>query len=274
MLWVLALVAALVLAFFGGARTALRIAQNDDAAAHAEALAESGVTLAILSLSSPTPWTADGSPHDVTFDGGTIVDSVQDENGKIDLNVAPPELFIGLFRTLGAKDDEATGATTAIVNWRSGQQASDDATATAATPQQFLDVSELAQIPGIGRDLYRQAAPFLTVYSFSPYINPLTAPAEVLKSLPGVDPDSIPSFLASRAGAAGNLAAVPQLPGAGDIAVAPVSTVTITARARTKAGAQFTRVAVVSLAAGADAPFTILAWGTARDVGSPPAETK
>lgn len=269
-LWILALVAALVLAFLGGARTALRIAQNDDAAAHAEALAESGVTLAILALASPTaPWAADGAAHRVSYGDGAIEIRVEDENGKIDLNVAPPELFIGLFRALGAKDAEATGIAAAIIDWRSGVDIANAGSATATTARQFLDVSELAQIPGVSRDLYRRAAPFLTVYSFSPYVNPLTAPAEVLQSLPGVDPDAIPAFLASRAEANGNPAALPPLPGAGDIAVSPVTTVMITAQARTKTGARFTRVAVVSLAARPNAPLSILAWGTRHSEPAP-----
>jgi general secretion pathway protein K len=268
-LWVLALVSALILTFRGSADTALRVARNDDATAHARALAESGVTLAILGLSdanAATRWRADGTTHQLSQDGGTIEVSIEDENGKVDLNVAPPELFIGLFRALGAKDADATGIAAAIVNWRSGQDASADSNA-APVPRQFFDVSELAQIPGISRDLFRAAAPFLTVYSFSPYINPMTAPAEVLRSLPGVDEGSIGPFLASRANAGGDPTATPLLPGAGDIAVAPVSTVTITARARSAAGARFTLRAVVSLAARQNAPFTILAWGQPRANG-------
>jgi general secretion pathway protein K len=265
-LWVLALVSALILTFVGGADTALRVARNDDATAHARALAESGVTLAILGLSDATQatrWRADGTAHQLSQDGGTIEVSVEDENGKVDLNVAPPELFIGLFRALGAKDADATAIAAAIVNWRSGQGTSSDSSAPPA-PRQFFDVSELAQIPGINRALFRAAAPFLTVYSFSPYINPMTAPAEVLRSLPGVDEGSIGPFLAGRADAGTDPAATPALPGAGDIAVAAVSTVTITAHARSTAGARFTLQAVVSLAARPNAPFTILAWGQPR----------
>jgi general secretion pathway protein K len=275
-LWVLALVAALVLAFVGNADVALRVARNDDATAHARLLAESGVTLAILALTDQgaTRWRADGTPHQVSDNGGTIEISAEDENGKIDLNVAPPELFIGLFRTLGASDAGATAAATAIINWRSGKgdapAADSDANTPAPVPRQFFDVSEVAQIAGIGRDLYRQAAPFLTVYSFSPYINPLTAPAEVLRSLPGANEASIEAFLANRAAALADPATAPQLPGIGDVAVAPVTIVTITAHAESGSGARFTREAVVSLAPAPGAPFTILAWGQPHAIAPTP----
>ena len=216
MLWVLALVSALILAFLGGADTALRVAHNDDAAAQAQALAESGVTLAIVALTDPaaaTRWRADGTAHRVSYGGGTIEITVADENGKMDLNVAPPELFIGLFRTLGASDASATAIAAAIINWRSGNADAPAAgSSAAAVPRQFFDVSELAQIPGISRDLFRAAAPFLTVYSFSPYINPMTAPAEVLRSLPGVNDTAIDAFLVSRAESAVDPATGSQAP--------------------------------------------------------------
>ena len=271
-LWVLALVSALILAFLGSADTALHIARNDDAAAQAQTLAESGVTLAILALNDPAPatrWQADGSVHRVSFGGGTIEIKVADENGKIDLNVAPPELFIGLFRTLGASDDAATAMAAAIIDWRSGNTGGGNTGASAdnsaaPAPRQFFDVSELAQVPGVSRDMYRRAAPFLTVYSFSPYINPMTAPAEVLQSLPGVDEAAIGSFLASRAQSGGDATTVGPVPAAGDMAVSPVSTVTITARAQVTGG-RYTREAVVSLTATPSAPFTILAWGQPRN---------
>jgi general secretion pathway protein K len=275
-LWVLALVSALILAFVGGADTGLRIARNDDAIARAQALAESGVTLAVLGLTDPgtaTRWQADGSVHRVSYDGGSIEIRTEDENGKIDLNVAPPELFIGLFRALGANDASATAIAAAIINWRSGGGTTPTDAATippdagaAPMPRQFFDVGELAQIPGISRELYQRAAPFLTVYSFSPYINPMTAPAEVLRSLPGVNEAAIESFLASRTGSNGDPATASQVPAAGDIAVAPLSTVMITARAQSASGARFTREAVVSLAASPNAPFTVLAWGQPRSV--------
>jgi len=266
-LWVLALVSALILAFLGGADTSLRVAHNDAAAAQAQALAESGVTLAILGLSDPnaaTRWRADGTARQLSFGGGTIDIKVEDENGKVDLNVAPPELFIGLFRTLGADDASATAIAAAIINWRSGTAPAAAGDSTAAAARQFYDVGELSQIPGVTRDLFRAAAPFLTVYSFSPYINPMTAPAEVLRSLPGVTEAAVDAFLASRADSSGDPTAASGMPAAADIAVAPVTIVTITARARTPTGARFAREAVVALGGTPGTPFTILAWGQPR----------
>jgi general secretion pathway protein K len=266
-LWVLALVTVLILAFLGGADTALHIARNDDAAAQAQALAESGVTLAILALSDPAPatrWQADGSAHRVSFGGGVVEVSVQDENGKVDLNVAPPALFIGLFRTLGAGDDAATTIASSIIDWRSGNTGGAADNGAVPAPQQFLDVSEFAQLPGVSHELFRAAAPYLTVYSFSPYINPMTAPDAVLRSLPGVNEAAIGSFLASRAQSAGDATTAGQVPAAGDIAVSPVSTVTITARAQMADG-RYTREAVVSLTVRPGTPFLSLAWGQPRN---------
>src|SRR5689334_11474867 len=97
-LWVMALLAVMVVGFAGDARTELKLARNQADAAQARAIADTGVSLALLSVldnNEDTAWRIDGATHSLAYGDGAISVSVQDEGGKIDLNLAPPALLAG-----------------------------------------------------------------------------------------------------------------------------------------------------------------------------------
>src|SRR5579864_8944428 len=94
-LWVMALLAVMVVGFAGDARTELKLARNQAEAAQARAIADTGVSLALLNLlesTEETAWHLDGEAHSLAYGDGAIRVSVQDEGGKIDLNLAPTAL--------------------------------------------------------------------------------------------------------------------------------------------------------------------------------------
>jgi general secretion pathway protein K len=261
-LWVMALLAVMVVGFAGDARTELKLVRNQADAAEARAIADTGVSLALLNIlenTEETAWHLDGEPHDLAYGDGAIRVSVQDEGGKIDLNLAPSALLAGLFRTLGIPGAEALAA--AIQEWRRqhGGEAADGPPLARTGP--FLALEQLRAVPGITGAVYVRAAPFLTVYTRRDRVDPLTAPAEVLLSLPGARPAEVDAFVAARDRLGPVPGGLPALNGVGDsIAHAGLEVVTITSEGRTASGARFIRQAVVTAAARGGAPYQILAW--------------
>jgi general secretion pathway protein K len=274
-LWVLALLTVLVVTFSGEARTDLQIARNQNEAAQARAIADAGVTMAILRLFDPSPatqWTADGQEHPLAYGGGTIGVRVQDEAGKIDLNYAPAAMVAGLFETLGIKGAE--GLADAVLAWRGGAGGAQtvQAGANGAPRHPFLAVDELRLVPGMTRAIYDQVTPFVTVYSNDARINPLTAPAEVLRSVPGATAQEIANFLAARAQAGTTSAALPAFTGMGIYTTAEgLRVFTVTSQGLTATGIGFTREAVAVLTGVPEAPCRFLSWRELHRL--PPPET-
>jgi general secretion pathway protein K len=260
-LWVMALLAVMVVGFASDARTELKLARNQADAAEARAIADTGVSLALLNVldnNEETAWRVDGATHSLAYGGGAIRVSVQDEGGKIDLNLAPPSLLAGLFRTLRIADAEPLAA--AIQEWRR-QHGGDPADGPVARTGPFLALEQLRAVPGVTAAAYTRAAPFLTVYTRRDRIDPLTAPAEVLLSLPGARPAEVEAFLAARDRSGPIPGGLPVLNGIGDsVAHAGLDVVTITSEGRTAGGARFIRQATVSASARGGAPYQILAW--------------
>ena len=260
-LWVMALLAVMVVGFVGDARTELKLVRNQAEAAQARAIADTGVSLALLNIlenAEEKAWRLDGEQHNLAYGDGAIRVSVQDEGGKIDLNLAPPALLAGLFRTLGIEGGEALAA--AIEYWRR-QHGGDPADATPARTGPFLALEQLRAVPGVTAAAYARAAPFLTVYTRRDRVDPLTAPAEVLLSLPGARPAEVDAFVAARDRLGPVPGGLPALSGVGDsIAHAGLEVVTITSEGRSAGGARFIRQAVVSATARGGGPYQILAW--------------
>lgn len=262
-LWLLVLLSILVVGFSGDARTQLQLARNQNEAAAAQAIADAGVTFAILGVFDPSPatqWRADGRQYVLRYGGGVLQVSLQDEGGKIDINVAPLPLLNNLFQTVGIPNAEQLAR--AVVAARP-RRSPDDVGRSAdveATPA-FAAVEELRRMPGMDKTSYDSVAPFVTVYSGSPRFDPMTAPRTVLLSLPDAQEDAVDHFMAQRATAStitADFAAVANHPDFA--AAAPLRVFTVRSEAETATGARFVRAAVVTLLGPAETPYRILAW--------------
>lgn len=259
-IWTMALLALLSIAFLGNVRTQLSVARNDYEQAQARALAEAGISLAILGALEPSPdgrWRPDGEVQTLSFAGGIVRASIQDEAGKIDLNRAPAPLLAGLFRTAGVGEEQSRALIRSVDRWKAGRVAKWAAAEGATSVGPFLAVEELRSVPGMIRETFNAVAPFVTVHSRQPTIDPLSAPVEVLRSLPGVKPREVEALLASR----GTPEEPPTLTG-----VAPFigssyrQAVTVRSEGRTAAGTTATREAVVEIGGPPGQPFSVLAW--------------
>ncbi len=197
-------------------------------------------------------WRTDGTVYAWPFGGGRVSVSIQDEDGKIDLNTAADELLRGLFLSVGLDDDASAALVDAIADFRDGDDlhrlngAEDRDYAGAGLPYGAKDapfeaVEELQQVLGMTPAVYRRVAPALTVYSGRRGIDPRVAPREALLALRGVGPEEVESFLAARAeGTTENL-----LGAEGYETTSRKRVFTIRAEARAESGALFVREAVV-----------------------------
>lgn len=276
-LWILALVSVLVITFTGDARTDLRIARNQYENARARALADAGVSVAILGLLDPSPearWRAAGEEHGIAYGDGSIRVSAQDEAGKISLNDAPAEMFAGLFQTLGEPPGDSAELAAAIAQWRDRRRsewaaASDPSAAGAGYAQAsepFQALEELRLVPGVTNAVFERVSPYLTVYGYGAQVDALTAPVQVLRSLPGLSPQQIDAYIADRTqpGGAG-AAALPAVSGLSPVANSVERTVTIKSEGRTANGARFVREAVVAITGEREEAYRLLVW---RQAGS------
>lgn len=265
--WVLALAAVLATGFAAETRSEARRARNLAEEARARAAAEAGVMLAVAGLLDPrpgSPWPRDGRSRRLGYAGAELTVAVQSESGKVDLNAAAPEFVTGLIGALSLDDASAAALTEAVTARRRAIDAerrrgtsgpSDDPMA-----EPFRSLEELAAVPGVSRAAFERLAPFVTVHSGSPRVDPRTAPAPVLLAVPGVDPQQVAQLLAARA-EGGEGRALPRLTGV-EAYVGPSSFVaaSVTAVAAMPGGSVFERRAVIGITADPDRPYRVLSW--------------
>jgi len=281
-IWVLATLAVVAAGFAASTRSETRLARNLYDAARARALAEAGIARATVALLETDPrarWRADGTPYPLEFDGGRVRIRVEDEDGKIDLNRAPPAMLAGLCAELDIEAAVCDALVDGVVARRK-----------AATPPEppgvpglrlgvpppvpdrqdaaFTTVEELRQLPGVDGASVERLRSFVTVYAESDHIDPAVAPREVLLAIPGIDPGAVERLLAARGSDTGLFVPPPALPGA-DAYAAPgqLHAATIIAEAVSETGAAFARRSVVGLTGQPLAPVQVLEWRQQLDDG-------
>ena len=170
-----------------------RVAREFRAASAARA-AEAGVSIAVASLLGHAALpelvakrtAINGRPFSCRLNTGTtLVISMQDIAGRLDLNTAEAELLTALFAST-ATPDIATSHVSAIMRRRRDNE--------------FRMTEELAQLPGMERTLYQQVRRDLTVYSRRASLNATSARPELrtLMARAGVSEDD--AFSASADG--------------------------------------------------------------------------
>ena len=172
-----------------------------------DAPARPGAGAADVLPSSPEPAQAAGSlgaskrPTKGAFSfrlgGAAATIEYRTEAARVDLNAAPKEAFAGLFRTFGAKPEDADFYADRIIGWRKkAEGAGENAEATEYRvaglrygPRQapFQSTAELWLVFGIPTVLKERILPFVTVYSGQPQVDPANAAPEVLASMPEHD---------------------------------------------------------------------------------------
>lgn len=147
-----------------------------------------------------------------TFDDAEYEVEIQDESGKINLNLVGEEQLQALMAAVGIGKPDSDIITDSIMDWRDPDNlhrpngAEDDYYQTLNPPYKakngrFDSVEELLLVRGVTRDFYyghAERAPdgsvvsryglsrYFTVYAMSQRINVNYAPVEVLMSIPGM----------------------------------------------------------------------------------------
>jgi general secretion pathway protein K len=275
-IWLMTALTTLASGFSTESGTAVRLARNTLESGEARALADGGLFLAIrgmLEENPSDPWPVDGTPRQVTVGESTVSVAVLDEAGKVDINAAPDELLQNLLAQTGIDADAAAALADAIADWRDpddlkrlhGAEAPEYRRQGAPyepSNAPFAAVSELRLVLGMTPEIYERLAPLVTIYSRLGRINPLSAPASVIRALPGVSPEAADEFLAVREGHDAQLnGALATLGNAGRyLTRALPQAVTIRSRAALPDGGVFIREAVVEFSRLRDPTYRILLW--------------
>ncbi|MEY9181212.1 general secretion pathway protein GspK [Bradyrhizobium sp. USDA 313] len=221
-LWFLAVLAALIVVFSQYLSNSARVLRIDDDALQAEALVAAGVELAayqlLMAKNEERPRRGGFS---IRIGGDVVAVSFLTEAARVDLNAAPKEMIANLFNILGADAEAAQDYADRVVSWRTNPvdkaaARSEEALYAAAGRKYgprlapFVHVDELPLVLGPPSWLLDRVMPFVTVFSGSPGIDILAAPAEVVASVPGMTPLILKDFLASRDALSADPAAIAQ----------------------------------------------------------------
>jgi general secretion pathway protein K len=275
-LWITMLLAVIAASFTSSARTEGQLARNMVENAKAEALADGAVYRAVSGLLAPDPeqaWRADGTPYHLSYGDGDVTIRIYDEDAKVDLNAAPPELLKGLLQLVGVEAEEAETLADRIVDYRDeddqpqphGAEDPDylkAGRAAGAIDRPLATTTELLGVLGMSEALYRRLRPLVTVYSGAEGIDPTRASPEVLHAIPGMTDELAEAIRA--AGPDGD-----PFEAIEDDALFELEAYFVPSReimyqvqavARTAAGGVFVRDAVIELTAQPDQPFQAHAW--------------
>lgn len=268
-LWLIALLTALVGAFALSARVEHLQQRVLDDGARGQERARAGLEYALTRLSADpqrAPWRADGRLYRWQFDDATIEIKVLDENGKINLNLADVALLTAFLKALGEDDGAARQLAGAIVDWRDedslvqaggGAEAPDYAAAGlpyGPRNKRFETLGELQRVLGMRGPLYRAMLPHVTLYSRQARPDPQFAGAPVLTAL-GLDAEQALAQRAQQERDAGGEAGVTTLASAS-------GTYSIECRVTDGSGRRSVLQAVVRNGSGGvpGQTYTVLRW--------------
>lgn len=192
-IWIALLLSILVMGLAWSGRSHLRLTSSRIESAKAEAVADAGAHLAVLWLAAAQQDPAvaprlpvDGTPRFCSLPGrGMVALSVQDEGGRVNLNLAQERTLAVLFAGLGADPEQATRMADLIADYRdadevrrpSGAEKPEYAAAGRTLGPRnapFDTVAELHQVLGVDHALVAAAIPYLTVHSTSAGLDPQT----------------------------------------------------------------------------------------------------
>jgi len=179
-LWLIALLTALVGAFAMSARIEHLQQRVQDDSGRAQEIGRAGVAYAMSRLRADPQrpaWQPDGRLYRWRFDGAQVDIRIEDESGKINLNLADIPLLQGFLQALQVEPAAATRLAGAIVDWRDaddlspvGGGAEGPDYVAAGLPYgprnaRFETLGELQRVLGMTPSLYARMRPMLTLHS-------------------------------------------------------------------------------------------------------------
>jgi general secretion pathway protein K len=266
-LWTITLCSALAMAMSVSFRSFIGIIAVDRDRVRGDALLTAGLEVgAGLAIDWPDKPLLD---RETTFDLSTGRVSVQinDEGGRIDLGKAPADFLTQLLLSVGAPQSQAESVAQSIISWRSRDQAQSEHTVPSKADTEeanegvFADFDQIAEVPGMRPEWVAAIRPLTTVFG-AETVNPLTAPAGVIASVPGVDRYQLEAFLAARRSAPNDAARLATMLGPGQrfVAAKPQQVVSIKLAAMLPDGYSAAAHAVIVLLPHDQQPYRLLVW--------------
>lgn len=197
--------------------TSVRAERRALTRAHLEDDLDAATVRAILALDDArgnSRWRVDGVAYPFAYDGIGMTVSIQDEDGKFDLNSADADTLSPLFESVGVDSRTATVLADRIVEWRTDKTSDDAHTLHGGTDadyataglawrprhNDFQSISEVQLVLGMTPALYERIRPALTVYSRNDSPDEDLAPRLVLNALYPGNPGQVEKILAAHAG--------------------------------------------------------------------------
>jgi general secretion pathway protein K len=205
---------------------------------------------------------------------GNLQTAARADTGRIDIGKASPDLLAALLRSVGASQSQAGSVAQSIVAWRDRKDdrsinnnppstagTNANASANSAHDAFLTDVSQIAEVPGMRPDWLAAIRPLATVFG-AETVNPLTAPAGVIASLPGVDRDRLEAFLAARRSFPNDAARLGSILGSAQrfIEAKPQQVVSVQIAATLGDGYAASARAVIVLLPHDSEPYRVLVW--------------
>lgn len=271
-LWILSLMTIMAGSFALSTQRESAMLRHAHERSRAIALAEGAIYYTMLMLSIPDPklqWQADGRPYLWRGKDIPVEVRIQDEGGKIDLNMAQESSLKTVFRLMGLQEEVGNQLCDALLDWRdqdemkraSGAELPEyEARGLRALPQnrQFLVMDEVQGVLGMNPALYRRLQAWFTLYSMSDGLDPAKASLEVLTTLLGGNQPAAQSLIQQRT--TGLPITIPPVPGL-NFSQSGAAAYTVTAEVLIDEDQYFGISASIRRGATSNAlPFTILRW--------------
>ena len=181
-----------------------------------QAAAQAGILYGLMQATHPNQrlrWRLDNQPHAFDWQGYPLTIRLLSERGRIDLNLAPRSVFVGLFKHL-LPNASADKLADALIDWRDaddrtrllGSELTDYQRAGRSygpANRPFIEVAELAEVLGFNRSTLTKLRPYLTVHARRSRIDATAADVAVIAALPGILPSQAEQFVSRREWALG-----------------------------------------------------------------------
>ena len=201
--------AAIVTSMLMVSRPALGLARIGADEAAADGLLQGGVTAAGFLLVGAKRDIESVDGLTLRFRAGTVRLTAADEGGRINLNLAPPELLAGLYVAVGGTSLDPVSFAGRVSDWRDDDVEPSQGGAEAAEYESeglgyrpanrpFRSVAELRLLLGLSRSDLNRLEPLLTVHSGQATIDPMSASATVLRAIPNIQRTEVESLIGAR----------------------------------------------------------------------------
>jgi general secretion pathway protein K len=213
-LWIVLAVALQITVLSRGLRDGVRIGANEAKTAARDMLVHGAIETAVARLTTGDPrrrWQANGQTQTLEFPDGRVTLRLHDDNGRINLNMAPASLLASAFRAAGVTD-AAMAATLAdrVIDWRDADDERQPRGAEAADYRRagkrygaanlpFLHASDVVRVLGVTPEVSQRLANLVTVYGRSDKINLELAADPIWYALPDIDATAAARALAAKA---------------------------------------------------------------------------